>query len=164
MIVIGLGANLPGSHGAPVQTLLAVIDDLEQQGIKVKARAKFYETAPVPASDQPWYVNTVVAVETDLEPEELLDLLLKTEDKFGRERSVANASRVIDLDLIAYDDEIRTKDPLLPHPRLQERAFVLYPLRDIAPDWIHPLTKQNIKTLMERLPPGQQIRLMQEAA
>lgn len=140
MIFIGLGANQPSARfGAPKKTLEAALDALESQGVRVVQRSRWYSSAPLPPSSQPRYLNAVAAVETDLSPEALLDLLHAIERDFGRQRTVRNAAREIDLDLLAYGDLISTQSPpFLPHPRLAERAFVLLPLCDIDPAWRHP--------------------------
>jgi len=161
MILVALGANLPSPvHGGPVATLTAALAALSAQGIDVVRRSRWYETAPVPASDQPWYVNGVVAVATDLAPAPLLTQLHAVEAAFGRVRNVVNGPRIIDLDLLAYGDRIERGWPVLPHPRLQERAFVLLPLRDIAPDWRHPLGGQSIDEMLVLLGPEQQTRAL----
>src|SRR5690606_22242197 len=163
--LIGLGSNLPCAHGVPAQMVLAALEKLKERGLQIVSCGRLYETAPVPISDQPWYVNTVAAVETDLPPEDLLKLLLDVEAGLGRKRSVQNAPRTIGLDLLAYNNQVHASDILdLPHPRLIERAFVLYPLRDVAPNWIHPVTKQTIGSLIADLPSGQEIRQIKEAA
>jgi len=160
-ILIGLGANLPSpEHGAPVATLEAAVAALTARGLAIRARSRWWESAPVPVSDQPWYVNGVVEVETALDPEALLVLLHEVETAFGRHRSVPNAPRILDLDLLAYGGLVRPgpKPPLLPHPRMAERAFVLHPLRDIRPDWRHPATGQSLAALVARLAPEQSVR------
>lgn len=140
LILIGLGANLASPRfGAPEKTLAAALAELETRGVHVARRSRWYSSAAVPPSDQPRYINAVAAVETDLSPVALLEVLHAIERDFGRRRSVPNAARVIDLDLLAYGDLIRTgAAPLLPHPRLAERAFAVLPICDIAPDWRHP--------------------------
>jgi 2-amino-4-hydroxy-6-hydroxymethyldihydropteridine diphosphokinase len=158
--LIGLGANLPSSYGEPPATLRAALNRLAKAGPSVTRRSRFWHSAPVPLSDQPWYVNAVAALETDLPPERLLALLHEVEAEFGRVRSVVNAPRLIDLDLLAYGREIRTEGaPLLPHPRLAERAFVLLPLSDIAPDWRHP-DGRPLAALIEGLGQDQHARPM----
>jgi 2-amino-4-hydroxy-6-hydroxymethyldihydropteridine diphosphokinase len=114
----------------------------------------------VPVSDQPWYLNAVVEVATDRGPAEVLALLHSVENAFGRVRSIRNEPRVIDLDLLDHRGTVRPgpETPLLPHPRLVDRAFVLLPLRDIAPQWRHPVSGRTISELLESLPEGQRIR------
>ena len=93
----------------------------------------------MPVSDQPWFVNGVARVETTLDPTALLSLLRRLEQEFGRQRSVRNAARTLDLDIIDYDGKVEnTPELTLPHPRMQDRAFVLLPLAEIAPGWRHP--------------------------
>ena len=114
----------------------------------------------MPASDQPWYVNAVAEVVTKLAPDRLLLVLHEVEQAFGRVRSVANAARTIDLDLLDFRGEIAPGGPgraTLPHPRLQDRAFVLRPLADLAPGWRHPATGRPIQALLAALPAGQTI-------
>jgi 2-amino-4-hydroxy-6-hydroxymethyldihydropteridine diphosphokinase len=152
MILVALGANLPSaSHGGPLATLTAALAAFREQGIDISGRSRWYESAPVPISDQPWYVNAVVSVTTRLGPGPLLERLHAIEATFGRVRGVANAPRLIDLDLLAYDDRIEAGWPILPHPRLYERAFVLLPLRDVAPDWRHPGRDESIDQMLARI-------------
>ncbi len=158
MILIALGSNLPSSFGTPRQTCEAALSSLGEYGVFACAVSQWYRTAPVPRSDDPWYVNGVAHVETILSPSELLQVLLKVESKFGRHRSVTNAPRTLDLDLLAYDDVVLSEPELtLPHPRMGERAFVLLPLADIAPCWRNPVNGVDVQTLIGRLAPGQEI-------
>jgi 2-amino-4-hydroxy-6-hydroxymethyldihydropteridine diphosphokinase len=160
MILIGMGANLPHpEHGSPRATLEAALREFAATGIAVTDRSRWYATAPVPASDQPDYVNGVVAVATALPPGDLLAALHRVEAEFGRVRTVRNAARAIDLDLLAYHDVVdEVGPPILPHPRLAERAFVLCPLHDVAPGWIDPRSGRSVEALLRELPPGQSIR------
>ncbi len=154
MILIGLGANLPSpEHGPPQATLEAALDALGAQGANVLRRSPWYESAPVPPSGQPWYVNAVAEVESALSPQALLAALLDVEAGFGRVRSVRNASRTVDLDLLDYRGLVTGpgEKPELPHPRLHERAFVLLPLRDLAPGWRHPASGRTVGALIEAL-------------
>lgn len=165
MIIIGLGGNLPSARfGSPQATLTAALEELEREGVHVAARSRWYESAPVPLTDQPWFVNGVAAVETTLGPEALLALLLRTEQHFGRVRSVPNAARIIDLDLLLYHDKVMVVPGglTIPHPRLHERAFVLLPLRDIDPNWRHPVSGRPLGELIAELPAGQTIRPIKE--
>ena len=160
-VYIGLGANLPSpEHGTPRETLDAAVAALEARGLAVVARSPLYESEPVPVSDQPWYLNAVIEVATDLEAPAILALLHSVENAFGRVRSVRNAARVLDLDLLDCRGIVREgpEPPLLPHPRLTDRAFVLRPLADLAPGWRHPVSGRPLTELLESLPPGQKIR------
>jgi 2-amino-4-hydroxy-6-hydroxymethyldihydropteridine diphosphokinase len=159
-ILIALGANLPSARfGPPAGALAAALAMLERRGVTIRRRSRWYESAPVPPSDQPWYVNGVVEVATVLGPEPLLDLLPEIEADFGRVRREPNAPRTLDLDLIAYGDLVRLdRAPILPHPRMAERAFVLLPLLDIRPLWRHPLLARSAAELAAALPKDQAIR------
>jgi 2-amino-4-hydroxy-6-hydroxymethyldihydropteridine diphosphokinase len=140
--------------------LEAALEELGRRGVVVRQVSPWYRTAPVPASDQPWYVNAVAEVSTDQTADSLLAQLHEVEDAFGRVRTVPNAARLIDLDLIDFNGEIVTGGPgraTLPHPRMEGRAFVLRPLADLAPDWRHPRTGASIQTLLAALPDDQAI-------
>lgn len=129
---IGLGSNLddPVRH---VETALAELDRLPHT--RVVRRSSLHRTAPVGYADQPDFINAVAELETDLPPERLLDELQALEARHGRVRSFRNAPRTLDLDLLLYGDLILETERLtVPHPRMRERAFVLEPLREIAPD------------------------------
>ena len=123
--------------------------------MRTVARSRWYRSAPVPPSDQPWFVNGVAAVETTLDPAALLALLHSVEARFGRVRREKNAARVLDLDLLAYGERVSAPDdvPVLPHPRLHQRAFVLRPLAELAPNWRHPRLGMGVQALLAALPP-----------
>ena len=162
-IVLGIGANLSGDFACPRAACGAALEALGEGGLRIVERAPWYESAPVPVSDQPWYVNTVVFIETTQGPAELMAVLLETEEAMGRVRSIRNAPRVIDLDLLAFGKQVvETEQLTLPHPRMHERAFVVLPWRDLAPDWQHPVIGQTIQQLAEQLPAGQEIRRMMD--
>jgi 2-amino-4-hydroxy-6-hydroxymethyldihydropteridine diphosphokinase len=161
MILIALGANLPSAAGGPQQTLEAALKRLDASGVRVVARSRWYRTAPVPVSDQPWFVNGVARVETTLAPGGLLALLRQVEQEFGRQRTARNAARKLDLDIIDYDGRIEnTPELTLPHPRMQDRAFVLLPLAEIAPAWRHPTRGNTVESLISALPPEQKAEPM----
>lgn len=154
MILVALGSNL--SHelfGRPTAVIGAALSALEVLGVRIVARSRLYDSVPVPASDQPNFVNAAAAVETALAPRELMHALQSVETAFGRVRRTRNEARTLDLDLLAYDDEVIEEDDLvLPHPRLHDRAFVLLPLRDVAPDWRHPMLGKTVGEFIAALP------------
>jgi 2-amino-4-hydroxy-6-hydroxymethyldihydropteridine diphosphokinase len=158
LILIAIGANLSSLlHGPPEAACEAAIGALGQHEMGVERRSIWYRSAPVPASEQPDFVNGVVAVETQLNPDELLAALHYIEDGFGRIRRIPGEARVLDLDLIAYGDIVCGHGGgglTLPHPRLDERAFVLLPLVEIAPEWCHPVLGLTARELLRRLPAG----------
>jgi 2-amino-4-hydroxy-6-hydroxymethyldihydropteridine diphosphokinase len=149
---VGLGANLPSAFGSPLETIQKAKEAMEKRGLKIIVTSPTYKTAPVPISDDPWYHNEVVEIMTNLSPSDLLKTLNSIEVDFGRIRSRKNAPRVLDLDILSYDDKIILSENLtIPHPRLAKRAFVLYPLRDIAPNWKHPESKKSVDELITDL-------------
>lgn len=148
---VALGGNLGDRHA----NLAAAVARLRAlPGLRVVQVSPFYETAAVGGpADQPDYLNAVVAVEAQLTPERLLDRLLWIEAQLGRARSEINAPRVIDLDLLLYGDVARgSPDPVLPHPRMFGRAFVLRPLADLAPDLVPPTQTKTVAELLAALP------------
>lgn len=157
MILIALGANLPSRCGAPEQTLKKAVADIQARGIRVVKQSSIWKTAPVPVSDQPWYRNAVIRVETNLPAFELLGLLHSIEDDFGRMRTVKNAPRLLDLDLLAYNtDLINEEGVFIPHPRMHNRGFVLRPLEEVAPQWVHPVLKRSVADLIKALPANEE--------
>ncbi len=174
MVLIGIGANLPSpDYGPPRATCGAALSMLERGELSISARSGWYKSAPVPVSDQPWFVNGVVRVETALDPRALVGLLLQTEEEIGRKRGERNAARILDLDLLAYGDLVWPGDGgrggpgrgsvTVPHPRIHDRAFVLLPLRDVAPGWRHPISGETVESLIRALPKGQQTEAFADA-
>ena len=159
MIFIALGANLPGVGGrSPRETLMQSLAALGRRGVRVRRRSRWYRSAPVPPSDQSWFVNAVAALETRLDPDSLLAELHAVEAEMGRVRGAPNAARTCDLDLLDYDGRTAAGEGgglVLPHPRLHQRRFVLLPLADLAPDWVHPVSGLPISALIAAIPPGQ---------
>ncbi|MDF0551842.1 2-amino-4-hydroxy-6-hydroxymethyldihydropteridine diphosphokinase [Kamptonema sp. UHCC 0994] len=142
---IALGSNL----GDSLATLQGAIETLNNTpGITVKSCSNWYQTAPV-GPPQPDYINACAILETNLEPQQLLETLLEIEAKFGRQRREKWGPRTIDLDLLLYDRLILETPPLvLPHPGMIARAFVLVPLAEIASDWVHPVKEMAIAELV----------------
>ena len=139
MILIAIGSNLPHPVlGTPVD--LPDSARTISRGCEVTGCSRWYRSSPIEAIGQPDYVNGMISVQSSLSPPALLRELHKIEAGFGRRRTVPNAGQILDLDIIAYHKVISKGDPppILPHPRMSKRAFVLLPLLDIAPDWVHP--------------------------
>ena len=153
MILIAFGSNLSHPRHGPSQRVIeAAMGRLAEARVEIVRRSPFYETAPVPASDQADFVNAVAAVRTARKPAPLLALLHRIEAAFGRIRGARNEARVLDLDLLAWNDTVSAVDPILPHPRLHLRAFVLLPLRDAAPGWRHPVLGRTVEEMITALP------------
>lgn len=152
MILIALGGNLKSRAGAPAQTLDAALKALGNNAANIEAVSSYYVTPAWPDPADPPFVNAVARLRTALDPAALMTLLHETETAFGRVRSLRNAPRTLDLDLLDYDGLIQAGPPHLPHPRLSERAFVLVPLAELAPLWVHPQTGKAVQDLLAALP------------
>ena len=169
-----LGSNATSPIGKPADALNFALRRLLTDSVNLIQTSSFYATPAFPKGAGPNFVNAAAVVETSLEPQDLLGFLHEIEAAAGRERRTRWAPRTLDLDLIAYGDLVRpsrkvhekwVKLPLedqmksapeeliLPHPRIQDRAFVLVPLRDAAPEWHHPVTGVHIDDLIDALPP-----------
>lgn len=151
---VALGANVPGPYGPPAEAVAKAMDLLDNGDIRVMARSRLYRSPAWPDPSDPEFVNAVAKVETSLPGAALLNRLHEIEKTFGRSRGVRNAPRPLDLDIVDYDGAVSAPGavPILPHPRLRDRAFVLLPLRDVAPAWIHPEDRTPIAQLVARLP------------
>ena len=143
-VYIALGTNL----GERKANLRAAIESMPPI-VKVLAKSHIYETPPWGYEDQPAFLNMVVKAETSLEPESLLKYLKQLEVQLGREQNFRWGPRLIDLDILFYDDLVIDTPPLvIPHPRLHERAFVLVPLADVAPDVVHQVIQRKVSDLL----------------
>jgi len=171
--VIALGANLSLREDGPKVTLQNALDALARQGVVIRDTSRFFATPCFPAGAGPDYVNAAALVETDLSPSGLLQVLHEVEHQFGRERVQRWGMRTLDLDLVCQADQVlpdrrvfdrwltlpeqaqRSEAPdqlVLPHPRLQDRAFVLVPMADVAPDWRHPVLDRTVMQMLADLP------------
>jgi 2-amino-4-hydroxy-6-hydroxymethyldihydropteridine diphosphokinase len=143
---IALGSNLGDRLGIMRQAVML----LEEHCLSIRGTSDVFETPPWGARKQPRFLNACILVETEETPRKLLELLLNTEKELGRTRRYTWGPREIDLDLIFYDDQVlKEEDLILPHPHMHRRAFVLFPLVQIAPDWRHPVLGKSVRELSE---------------
>lgn len=171
--LVAIGSNLSGEAGNSLETCICALAKIESPEIRVVRCARWRSSPAFPAGSGPDFVNGAIAVETSLSAAELLTWLHSVETDLGRVRRVRWGPRVCDLDLIAYEDAVMPDhetlrrlmvegataleapdEMILPHPRMQERAFVLAPLADVAPDWQHPITGQTVVQMLAALPEG----------
>ena len=153
-IYVAIGSNLSNPMGSSILNVLKAIQLLKSDIIKVVVCSNFYETVAQPNYSDPPFINAVVALETNIKPEDLLHVLLAIESKLGRVRGAKNAPRTIDLDLLAYGQEVIVSDFLhLPHPKIPERIFVLKPWHDLNPAWVHPVFRQTVQKMLNSVVP-----------
>jgi 2-amino-4-hydroxy-6-hydroxymethyldihydropteridine diphosphokinase len=144
-VYLSLGSNL----GEREKNLARAMDELERRGVKILRRSSIYETEPVEIREQAWFLNCVIEAETDLPPQQLMNMLLEIELQLGRRRDVKYGPRTIDLDILLYADTIVNDARLtIPHPKMAERRFVLVPLVEIAPTALHPTLHRTIAELL----------------
>jgi 2-amino-4-hydroxy-6-hydroxymethyldihydropteridine diphosphokinase len=148
---LSLGSNIADREAH----LRAAIAQLASAG-RVMRVSSFYETEPVEFTDQAWFLNCAVALETSAAPAELMQLLLEIEQSMGRQRLQKKGPRTIDIDILLFGDQVvNTAELTIPHPAMAARRFVLEPMAEIAPEARHPVLKKTIRELLDGLPAGQ---------
>ena len=159
MIYIGIGSNLNGKNNeTPLQNCKKALVELKKE-VNICKISSWYKSEPIPVSNQPWFINGVIEISTDKSSLDLLEFILSIEKVFGRVREKKNEARILDLDIIDYKKKILyIKNKLIiPHPRIHERSFVLQPLSELNPKWMHPIKKKGIKELIRNLNDKQKI-------
>jgi 2-amino-4-hydroxy-6-hydroxymethyldihydropteridine diphosphokinase len=147
-VVVALGSNLKGGFESSKALLDAALEAFAAARLNLLGHSRWWRSASWPDATLPDYLNGVAMVETNLGPEAVLDVLLALEQRFGRRRDALNGPRTLDLDLIAYGRLVSaSQDLILPHPRAAERRFVMGPLAEIAPDWVHPELGRTARVL-----------------
>jgi len=156
MILIALGSNIAGPWGNPEAAVKRALSELDRDGLKLKRASRLIVTKAFGVTDQPDFVNAVARIETSLPPAALLARLHDIERQAGRVRAERWGPRTLDLDLLDYNELILSKEPgpILPHPGIPERLFVLEPLHEIAPGWVHPILRRKPATMIRRLRSG----------
>ena len=143
VVYLGLGSNIGDKQGNITSALCRISEICE-----VKKKSRMYLTEPVGNIEQDWFLNCVVEIQTEIEPKHLLSSFKSIERKLGRAKNVKNGPRIIDIDILFYGNNIvTTKNLVIPHPLLHERLFVLQPMIDLNPDFIHPVLKKSIQEL-----------------
>jgi 2-amino-4-hydroxy-6-hydroxymethyldihydropteridine diphosphokinase len=154
LVYLSLGSNV-GDRQVQLQDALAKLAAVG----RVVATSSFYETEPVEFTQQPWFLNCAIALETNKTPEQLMAAILRIEEEMGRRRVQKKGPRAIDIDILLFDDTIvDSKELTIPHPAMHQRRFVLEPLAEIAPELLHPVLKKTIGELLDSLPPGQVVK------
>ena len=156
MIYIGIGSNLSSKFGNKYKNIELAVSFLKENGVNLIKKSSFYETYSQPNLSDPKFLNIVISISTNLKPVELMIMLISIEKKLGRIRNIKNSPRTCDLDILDYEGlvkefEFEDHKLSLPHKRLFERNFVLHPLKEISPNWSHPVSKKTVSDLINKL-------------
>jgi 2-amino-4-hydroxy-6-hydroxymethyldihydropteridine diphosphokinase len=158
---LSLGSNI-GDRAANIEQAIAA---LPARGVHLIGQSHLYETEPVELVEQDWFLNCVVEIDTDLQPQELMQALLAIEQSMGRERLVPKGPRLIDIDVLLFDSVVLKQPQLeIPHPRLAARRFVLVPFAEIAPVVVHPVLGKTILELLESTPDRSEVHRTENGA
>jgi len=152
MIYLNIGSNLPSGDGGRKTNILKAINHLKRLKLNLIKISSFYETPSYPNNSDPKFINLCVKLESKLKANELLNEIKKIEKKLGRTRLIKNEPRTCDIDIIDFNGEVIKNDELeSPHPRLHLRNFVIYPLKEIEPHWLHPIFNKKIDSFFQEL-------------
>ena len=153
MIFLGIGSNLNSKFGNRFFNIKKTLDLILDEKMKIKKKSSYYETPSYPNTEDPKFINIVIEIEFNLNPENLLKKILFIEKKMERIRNFKNEPRTCDIDIIDFNGMVISKKNIdLPHPKSHERNFVLFPLKEICPKWIHPIINKEIDVLIKNLP------------
>ncbi len=158
-VYLSLGSNL-GDRAAHIEQALSL---LGEKNVRIVKRSSFYETEPLEFLDQGWFLNIAAEAETALSPAELLRVILQVEQELGRKRTVRSGPRTIDIDILFFDENIaHTSELEIPHPRMEERRFVLVPMAEIAPELRHPVLNLTMAELLAATKDQSQVQRVRE--
>tara|TARA_B100000700_G_C15047000_1_gene858424 strand:- start:467 stop:979 length:513 start_codon:yes stop_codon:yes gene_type:complete len=152
MIFLGIGSNLDSKFGDRYNNIRRTLKLIQEEKIVLKKISKFYETPSYPNKKNPKFINIVIEIEYNLDPEMLLKKIFLIEKKMERKRNTKNEPRTCDIDIIDFKGLIKNqKNVVLPHPKMHKRNFVLFPLKEINPQWIHPILNKKIDFFINNL-------------
>ena len=156
MIILGIGSNLHSSFGNKFDNINLSISLLKKNNIEILKKSSFYETPSYPDLKKPKFINVIILIETDLPPVDLMSVLIFIEEKLERKRDKKNDPRTCDIDIIDYNGQVekfnyKSINVILPHEKVTNRNFVLFPLQEIIPEWKHPKTKETVEVLINKL-------------
>ena len=157
MLLLGLGSNLSSNFGNRFENIDLAISYLQSHKVQLLKKSSFYETLSYPDIKNPKFINVIIEVLTHLPPEEFVSVLISIEESLERKRNKKNEPRTCDIDIIDYNGRVmdfsyKSLIFKVPHEKLIYRNFVLYPLQEISPNWVHPITKEKISNLIAKLP------------
>ena len=150
MKILAFGSNLPFKNNSPQDNIEKAYEVLSKNGIKILNKSSIYKSEAYPNKNDPEFCNSVVSVDTDLEPNVLLKIILKIEESFDRKRYVKNSPRTLDIDIICFDNIVlNEKNLIIPHPEMQNRLFVLLPIQEINKNWLHPVLTKSVTNIIK---------------
>ena len=150
MIFLGLGSNLQSDFGDRYKNIELAINYLRENNINLLQKSSFYESVSYPNKNDPEFCNSAVSIDTNISPDKLLSVILEIEETYGRKRYIKNSPRTLDIDIISFDDQIIDEENLkIPHPHIQKRLFVLFPVLDLDKNWKHPQLLKSAEDMIK---------------